>query len=562
MEHVNKTMKTKKRVKSREAINNRDGSRQKDSKIFPQKQELTEPVIDDSNDRAEVKKHTIMIVDDDRDSVNELMFLLSNEGYNIIPAYNGNEAYQMVLRMKNPEDISIIVSDQRMHGMTGVELFLKIKDIIPNTIRILLTALSDENVLISAINKAHIHQYIMKPLIKIDEFIFTIKRAIEAFEYSKRGRKQLLVNIEIDCLHPDAQNPRFPKKLRDKSEIETIAILKQYFDLEELAYSMAANGYFDEEPVVAVPNNLPAQFTGKTAGELSNDLDFLKYIRDNSTHFTVVEGNRRLASAKILLSEQLRSELKIKTWPDITGEVNNDLSILPVIVYRSRQEVLPYMGVRHISGIKKWDSYSRALYIAYLIEQNMTVDEIRGLVGDRSDSVRKIYLCYKLFETAEKEFEWDIGKAANYFSYLLLAVGQGQVKDFLGIPKVLVDVDFDNPVPNDKLENLKHLFSWLFGRGVEELAVIKEPGDITNYLVPVLKNEEAVEHLRLTRDLTDSYERCDGENVLLKRNLRKANKWIESSIGIVSRHKKDEDMLKEIERYEGNLDTIKKILEG
>ena len=127
---------------------------------------------------------------------------------------------------------------------------------------------------------------------------------------------------------------------------------------------------------------------------------------------------------------------------------------------------------------------------------------------------------------------------------------------------MLVDVDFDNPVPNDKLGDLKNLFSWLFGRGVEELAVIKEPGDITNYLVPVLRNEEAVEHLRLTRDLIDAYERCEGENVLLKRNLRKANKWIESSIGIISRHKKDEDMLKEIERYEGNLDTIKKILEG
>lgn len=555
-------MKTKKRVKSREANNNRDDAREKNSKISQKRHKSTAPIIDGCNDRIEtVKKYTIMIVDDDISTLKCIMGFLSGEEYNIIAAHNGEEAYKMIREMENPEDISIIIIDQRMPGMSGLELFSKIKDIIPNTIRILLTAFNDKEVLISAINEAHIHQYIMKPIYK-DEFILSIKRAIKAFEYSKRGRKQVLVNIEIDRLHPDAQNPRFPKKLRDKSEIETIAVLKQYFDLEELAYSMAANGYFDEEPVVAVPNNLPAQFSGKTAGELSNNLDFFKYIRDNSTHFTVVEGNRRLASAKILLSEQLRSDLKIKTWPDITREIKNDLGILPVIVYRSRQDVLPYMGVRHISGIKKWDSYSRALYIAYLIEQNMTIDEIRGLVGDRSDSVRKIYLCYKLFETAEKEFEWDIGKAANYFSYLLLAVGQGQVKDFLGIPKVLVDVDFENPVPNDKLENLKNLFSWLFGRGLEELAVIKEPGDITNYLVPVLRNEEAVEHLRLTRDLIDAYERCEGENVLLKRNLRKANKWIESSIGIIGRHKKDEDMLKEIERYEGNLDTIKKILEG
>ena len=46
------------------------------------------------------------------------------------------------------------------------------------------------------------------------------------------------------------------------------------------------------------------------------------------------------------------------------------------------------------------------------------------------------------------------------------------------------------------------------------------------------------------------------------RNLRKANKWIENSIGILSRHKKDQEVTNEIERFEGNVKTIKKILEG
>lgn len=377
-----------------------------------------------------------------------------------------------------------------------------------------------------------------------------------------RGRKRPLLDISIEKLHLDAENPRLPQKLRGKSEIEITAILKKYFDLEELAYSMAENGYFDEEPMVAIPNNLPGQFSKIDPADLSGNNKYIEYLKKDSTHFTVVEGNRRLASVKILLSEKLRLDLRLKSWPELNKNVKDDLSILPVIVYKSRQEVLSYMGVRHISGIKKWDAFSKALYIAHMIEQGLTIDEIQQAVGDRSNSARKIYLCYRLVETVENEFEMNTEKATNYFSYLLLSVGQGAVKDFLGIPKRLVDVVFDNPVPANKLKNLKELFSWLFGNGKEEFPVIKESRDITNYLVPVLRNEESLEHLRLTRDLIDAYERSEGEKVLLMRNLRKANKWIENSIGILSRHKKDQEVTNEIERFEGNVKTIKKILEG
>ncbi len=173
MEYVKKSMKTKKRVKSMEANNNRDDAREKNSKISQKKHKLIEPIIDNRNDCAEtVKKHTIMIVDDDVDFIDSLSLVLGEE-YNIIAAHSGEKAYEMIRQMENPEDISLIISDQRMLGMTGLELFMKIKDIIPNTIRILITQYEDSKVLISAINLAHIHQYIRKPF-DGDEIIFTI----------------------------------------------------------------------------------------------------------------------------------------------------------------------------------------------------------------------------------------------------------------------------------------------------------------------------------------------------------------------------------------------------
>ena len=78
-----------------------------------------------------------------------------------------------------------------------------------------------------------------------------------------RGRKRPLLDIKVERLELDPSNPRLPKDFRDKNQSEILSILKRYFDLDELAYSMAENGYFDEEPLVAVPKNLHSSFVDK-----------------------------------------------------------------------------------------------------------------------------------------------------------------------------------------------------------------------------------------------------------------------------------------------------------
>ena len=84
-------------------------------------------------------------------------------------------------------------------------------------------------------------------------------------EVPGRGRKRPFLDIKVERLELDPSNPRLPKDLRDKGQNEIISILRRYFDLDELAYSMAENGYFDEEPLVAVPINIAGSrsaFTG------------------------------------------------------------------------------------------------------------------------------------------------------------------------------------------------------------------------------------------------------------------------------------------------------------
>lgn len=373
-----------------------------------------------------------------------------------------------------------------------------------------------------------------------------------------REKKRVLKSIAIDKLHLDPFNPRLNPELRGKNEKETLRSLKRHFGLDELAFSMSENGYFDEEPLIVIPLNLPEKFEGKDHTESNEDNDYINFLDSKDVKFTVVEGNRRLASVKILISDELRAELGIRKWPQITAQRRYGLKHLPAIIYPERKGVLPYLGVRHISGIKKWEAYSKASYIAYMIEEGLSIDEIQRQIGDRSNSVKKIYFSYRLIEVVEDGFDVNTERAKDFFSYLILALGQSSVKSYLGIPKGWNRVNFEDPVSEDKLENLKNLFSWLFGEGKAKLPVVKESRDITSKLSPVLGSDDAILHLKHTRDLQYAYERSDGERDLLLKNLKGATRNLQNSLGLISEYKEDELALNEATKCERVLKDILK----
>ena len=314
------------------------------------------------------------------------------------------------------------------------------------------------------------------------------------------ARKQL--EIEVARLFLDSQNPRLPEGVQGKKEEEILKVLYKEFDIDELAFSMAENGYFDEEPLVAIPKNLPAKFKNKSPQALRTDSDYDIFLKDSSTEFIVVEGNRRLAAIKLLLNLSLRKQFRIGTWPNIGDEVKKDISKPPVIIYSTRKQVLPYLGVRHIAGIKKWEAFAKARYVASMMEEDMTLEDVERLVGDRNGATKKIYVCYRLVKQGEK-LGVDVTKAKEYFSYLQLSLGQASIKDFLGLTGRLETYVRNNPVPKNKTKNLKKFLVWLYG-DKKNKPVIRESRDITNKLTQVLESSEARSHLVKTNNLFDS----------------------------------------------------------
>lgn len=129
-------------------------------------------------------KHNILCVDDEQDNVDALERLFRKK-YKVFKAISGVDA----LKILKSENISLIISDQRMPHMTGVEFLSESIKIQPDAIRMLLTGFTDIESVISAINSGQIYRYITKPWDPVD-LSNGVDKAIERLELSIELREK------------------------------------------------------------------------------------------------------------------------------------------------------------------------------------------------------------------------------------------------------------------------------------------------------------------------------------------------------------------------------------
>jgi len=102
---------------------------------------------------------TLLLVDDEANILNALTRALRQDGYRILTAICAEDALDILGR----EQVHVILSDQRMTGMTGTELLSKVKDMHPDTVRIVLSGFTDLDVVTEAINQGAIYKFLTKP---------------------------------------------------------------------------------------------------------------------------------------------------------------------------------------------------------------------------------------------------------------------------------------------------------------------------------------------------------------------------------------------------------------
>ena len=139
------------------------------------------------------KKYTILLVDDEESNLDVLESILSEE-YFILTARDGQEALELIEREPDPEKIQLIITDQRMPRLSGVDFLEKTLNIIPRTKRIILTGYADLQVVISSINRVHVFQFILKPFER-ESLLRSVTLALEAYESERvqtRGFREII----------------------------------------------------------------------------------------------------------------------------------------------------------------------------------------------------------------------------------------------------------------------------------------------------------------------------------------------------------------------------------
>ena len=132
------------------------------------------------------RPQSVLIVDDERNILHALKRLLRKEPYKLFLAQSGEEGLSVLEKEK---DIDLIISDQRMPGMTGTEFLEKAASISPDTVRIVLSGYADLATITDAINRGHIYKFLMKPW-DDEELKVTIRECLELARL-KRANKDL-----------------------------------------------------------------------------------------------------------------------------------------------------------------------------------------------------------------------------------------------------------------------------------------------------------------------------------------------------------------------------------
>lgn len=126
----------------------------------------------------------ILFVDDEKNILGAVQRVFRKEDYGILLAENG----ECGLNLLRQNHVAVVVSDQKMPGMGGVEFLRKAREAAPDAVRIMLTGQADMKEVAGAINQGEIYRYVMKPWVD-EELRLTVRAAVERFWLIAENRR-------------------------------------------------------------------------------------------------------------------------------------------------------------------------------------------------------------------------------------------------------------------------------------------------------------------------------------------------------------------------------------
>ncbi|MGS5085677.1 response regulator [Hydrogenophaga sp. A37] len=171
--------------------------------------------VSPTHDRPATPPHrrTLLLVDDEASILSALKRLFRRDGYHILTATSGAEG--LALLAKQP--VNVILSDQRMPGMTGIEFMREARRLYPHTVRITLSGYTDLESIIEAVNEGAVYKFLTKPW---DDDLLR-HHVSQAFEQSELAAENRRLSEAVHRANRELAiaNQRLERVVRDESEL-------------------------------------------------------------------------------------------------------------------------------------------------------------------------------------------------------------------------------------------------------------------------------------------------------------------------------------------------------
>lgn len=201
-------------------------------------------------------ERTLLLVDDEENIVSALVRLLRRDGYRILRANGG----QAGLDLLEQHEVGVIVSDQRMPEMSGVEFLSRVKDLYPSTVRMVLSGYTDLASVTDAINRGAIYKFLTKPWDDV-QLRADIEEAFQRFEATRREEqlaRQLAAQNEDMSVVNRALEARMEEKVHKLDHSRAVLRVAQEI-LEHLPMAVVGIG---DDGIIALANKMAHELLG------------------------------------------------------------------------------------------------------------------------------------------------------------------------------------------------------------------------------------------------------------------------------------------------------------
>lgn len=239
---------------------------------------------------------TLLLVDDEENITSALARLLRRDGYHILRANSGQEGLELLVN----HTVGVIISDQRMPNMSGTEFLTKVRELYPDTVRIVLSGYTELSSVTEAINRGAVYKFLTKPW-EDDLLRANIEEAFQRYEMRiENARLTLELRAANEALLNINQELEQRVELKTRETMRNLSVLHVSQEmLEHLPVAVIGIG---DDGFVAIANQLAHRVfsgNGTLLGEAASafipaDMLFWVmagvHVEQESTRFYTING--------------------------------------------------------------------------------------------------------------------------------------------------------------------------------------------------------------------------------------------------------------------------------